>query len=258
MSEETQTDVTTDVVVSFDNSFEKGNLVDTFSQVGEFAIDQAIKNDMLKDVPVLGLLVSGYKTVVNIKDYHLARKIYRFLYNLQDTTPKERQKFSKKYCDSNQENTSLALLNVLDQLNNGNMVPIICNLIKAVINEQITIHQFNRLIVAMQRTAFTDLLQLPKYEEEYDEEGLSDALLATGLIYQSTYDGGNADTGKSENLFRISPNGYLLLKHGFCQECTKENHRHTDINTGMYFEEMPEVVPDDDHEMFDTDVIRGK
>lgn len=238
MSEENQTDVTNDVVVSFDNSFEKGNLVDTFSQVGEFAIDQAIKNDMLKDVPVIGLLVSGYKTVVNIKDFHLARKVYRFLYNLQDTTPKERQKFSKKYCESNQENTSLALLNVLDQLNNGNMVPIICNLIKAVIYEHITIHQFNRLIVAMQRTAFTDLLQLPKYEEEYDEEGLSDSLLASGLIYQSVYDGGDLDTGESENLFRINNNGYLLLKYGFLLEDSKENSRHTDIKTGPYWQEM--------------------
>lgn len=258
LSEQEQTDITNKVVESFDNSFEKGNLVDTFSQVGEFALDQAIKSDVLRDVPVIGLLVSGYKTVVNIKDYHLARKVYRFLYNLQDTTPKERQKFSKKYCESNQESTSLALLSILDQLNNGNMVPIICNLIKAVINEQITIHQFNRLIVAMQRTAFTDLLQLPKYEEEYDEEGLSDALLATGLIYQSTYDAGNADTGKSENMFRISSNGYLLLKYGFGRESAKENTRYTEIKAGPYWGEMLEVKPGDDREMFETDVIRGK
>ena len=69
LSEQEQTDITNKVVESFDNSFEKGNLVDTFSQVGEFALDQAIKSDVLRDVPVIGLLVSGYKTVVNIKDY---------------------------------------------------------------------------------------------------------------------------------------------------------------------------------------------
>lgn len=238
MSEQEQTDITTDVVVSFNNSFEKGNLVDTFSQVGEFTIDQAIKNDVLRDVPVIGLLVSGYKTYVNIKDYNLARKVYRFLYHLQDTTPKEREKFSRKFCEANQENTSLALLSVLDQLNNGNMVPVICNLIKAVISEDITISQFNRLIVAMQRTAFTDLAQLQKYEVEYDEEGLTDALLASGLVYQSTYDGGDLDTGESENKFKISPNGYLLLKYGFRLNIAEDNNRHTDINTGPYWGEL--------------------
>ncbi len=207
-------DVTTEIVETFDNAFEKGNLIDTFSQVGEFAVDQAIKNDVLKDIPVFGLLVSGYKTIANVKDYYLTRKVYRFLYNLQDTTPDERQKFSKKYCEANQEKTALSLLNILDQLNNGNMIPVICNLMKAVMKEELTVAQFNRLVMAIQKTAFTDLIQLAKYQEEYDEDGLSDALVASGLIYQSTYDGGTAEGGTAENKFMISPNGMLLLKYG--------------------------------------------
>ena len=207
-------DVTTEIVETFDYAFERENLIDTFSQVGEFAVDQAIKNDVLKDIPVFGLLVSGYKTIANVKDYYLTRKIYRFLYNLQDTKPEERQKFSKKYCDANQEKTALSLLNILDQLNNGNMIPIICNLMKAVIKEELTVAQFNRLVMAIQKTAFTDLAQLAKYQEEYDEDGLSGALVASGLIYQSTYDGGTAEGGTAENKFMISPNGMLLLKFG--------------------------------------------
>lgn len=45
-------DKTTNVVESFDKTLETSNLVDTFSQVGEFAIDQAIQNDLLKNIPV--------------------------------------------------------------------------------------------------------------------------------------------------------------------------------------------------------------
>lgn len=229
MSEQEQTDITAEVLTSFSDSFENSNLIDTFSQIGEFAIDQAIKNDMLRDMPIIGVLVSGYKTVVNVKDYYLARKVYRFLYNLKDTTPTERQKFSKKYCESNKEKTALSLLNILDQLNNGNLVPVICSLMKAVINEDITIYQFNRLIIALQRTAYTDIVQLSKYEKPYDEDGLSDALLASGLIYQSVIEGDNAKTGEIGSKFLISPNGYLLLKYGLCQKNTKENLRNIDI-----------------------------
>ena len=75
---------------------------------------------------------------------------------------------------------------------------------KAVIRENISVAQFNRLVIAIQRTAFTDLVQLDKYVNEFDEDGLSDALQAAGLIYQSVYDGGNADTGEANNKFKIS------------------------------------------------------
>ena len=122
-------DQTTSVVSSFDETLEKGNLVDTFSQVGEFAIDQAIQNNLLKDIPVLGLLVSGYKTVVNIKDFNLTKKVFRFLYHLQDTTPEQRQKFVKKYLEANQESTAASILDILDKLNNSNSVPLVSNLI---------------------------------------------------------------------------------------------------------------------------------
>ena len=229
MGEEIQMDDwTTSVVSSFNETLEKGNFVDIFSQVGEFAIDQAIQDNLLKDIPVFGLLVSGYKTVVNIKDFRLTQKLFRFLYHLQDTTPEQRQKFVKKYVEANQENTAASLLDILDKLNNSNSVPLVCYLMKAVINEQISIVQFNRLIIAIQRTAFTDLVQLEKYVKEYDEDGLSDALQAAGLIYQSTYDG-SYDTGE---------NGYLLLRYGFLKEKVNESPRFTAITAEPKVEEI--------------------
>lgn len=231
-------DITTEVVETFENTFEKGNLIDTFSQVGEYALDQASKIEAVKDIPFFGLLISGYKTIINVKDYYLTRKVFRFLYNLQDTTPEERQKFSKKYCEVNQEKTALSLLNILDQLNNGNMVPVICNLMKAVIKEKLTIAQFNRLVMAIQRTAFTDLSQLSKYQEAYDEDGLTDALMAAGLIYQTAYDGGNAAGEANENKFIISPNGTLLLKYGLKLSNVQEKPRSTSISAGMLWDEL--------------------
>lgn len=262
MSEETRlADQTTNVVESFDETLEKSNLLDTFSQVGEFAIDQAIQNDLLKDIPVFGLLVSGYKTVVNIKDFNLTKKVFRFLYNLRDTTPEQRQKFVKKYLESNQESTAASLLDILEKLNNSNSVPLVSNLMKAVINEQISVAQFNRLIIAIQRTAFTDLIQLEKYVNEYDEDGLSDALQAAGLIYQSTYDGGSIDTGENNSKFKINQNGFLLLRYGFLNDKVYESPRFTEINAGPMWEEFNDKTIDqmnDDRAMYEFDVARGK
>ena len=251
-------DQTSLVVASFKQSFEKSNLVDTFSQVGEFAIDQAIKNELLRDVPVFGVLVSGYKTVVNVKEFALTRKIYRFMFNLRDTTPEQRQEFARKYCEKNKENTALALLDIIEKLNNGHTVPVVCNLMKAVINEEITIAQFNRLVVALQRTSYTDLIQLEKYENEYDEDGLSDALQAAGLIYQSTYDAGSYDSGENNCKFQLSPNGFLMLRYGFNMKDVYEGPRFTEVNAGLTLETYEGERTDDDREMFEYDQIRGK
>lgn len=262
MSEETQmVDKTTSLVSSFNETLEKGNIVDTFSQVGEFAIDQAIQNNLLKDIPVFGLLVSGYKTILNIKDYNLTQKIYRFLYHLQDTTPEQRQKFIRKYVDTNQENAAASLLDILEKLNNANSVPLVCNLMKAVIEEQISIAQFNRLIIAIQRTAYTDLVKLEKYINEYDEDGLSDALQAAGLIYQSSYDGGSPDSGENNSKFKINQNGYLLLRYGFLRNKVHESPRFTEINAGPMLEELSNEDIDqllNDKTMSEFDIEREK
>ena len=233
-------DVTADIIEKFESTFENGNLVDTFSQIGEFTLDQAIQNDLLKDIPVFGLLVSGYKTVVNIRDFNLTKKVFRFLYHLQDTTPEQRQKFVKKYVETNQENTAASVLDILDKLNSANSVPLVCNLMKAVINDEITIAQFNRLTIAIQKTAFTDLSQLGKYAQDYDEEGLSDALQAAGLIYQSVYDGGSAEEGDNTR-FKISSNGYLLLKYGFIKNEIDNHTRSTEINSGITQEKFDKI-----------------
>ena len=69
------TNKTTSVIQSFDETFESGNLVDTLSQAGEVGLDYALEvaeaAPILKDIPVLGLIVSGTKTVANIRTYVL-------------------------------------------------------------------------------------------------------------------------------------------------------------------------------------------
>ena len=227
---------TNDAIESFNQTLEKCNLVETFVHIGEFTLDTAINNDLVKRIPIFGTLISGYKTVVDIKNYRLTKIIYHFLYNLKDTTPEQRQQFSKKYLETNKESTAASLLDLLEKLNNINSVTLVTNLMKAVISEKITVIQFNRLVIAIQRTAYTDLVQIDKFINEYNEDGLSDALLATGLLYQSTYSD-NTDTSKSCNLFKISPNGYLLLKYGFQKENIIKSPRITDINAGIEWEE---------------------
>ena len=79
---------TVSVIKSFNATFEKGNLVDTLAQVGEIGLDALLElNDsapIIKDIPVIGLLVSGTKTIANIRSHVLANKVYKFFYCIKD------------------------------------------------------------------------------------------------------------------------------------------------------------------------------
>lgn len=65
-------------IQSFKKTFETENLVDMLSQAGEIGLDYTLdivdSAQILKDIPVLGLIVSGTKTIANIRNYFLAKK----------------------------------------------------------------------------------------------------------------------------------------------------------------------------------------
>jgi len=242
---EETTNQTTSVIKSFDNTFESGNLVDTFSQVGEVGIDYALELSeaapILKDIPVLGLIVSGTKTVANIRSHVLANKVFKFFYEIKDVSIEKRQKFAEEYCQANREDTAVALLSILDRLNNQNYVPIICRLMKAKMDGAITIPEFNRTVLALERTAYTDLELLHKFVSDYYEEGVAEAFEAAGLVYQSVIDGGSADSSSDGgSKMKLSHTGRLLLVYGLGYKAEARVPRSTDVKSDIAWEEIGE------------------
>lgn len=217
---------TTSVIESFDNTFESGNLVDTLSQVGEVGLDYALDlskaAQILKDIPVLGLLVSCTKTIANIRSHALANKVFRFFYGIKDIPIEKRRKFAEEYCQANREDTAVTLLSILDRLNNQNYVPIICRLMKAKMDEEITILDFNRCILALERTAYTDLELLPRFVNDYYEAGVAEAFEAAGLVCLSVIDPRNMCGGQK---MKLSRTGCLILKFGLGQDVDIEGAR---------------------------------
>lgn len=236
---------TTSVIKSFDNTFESGNLVDTLSQVGEVGLDYALelsdKAPILKDIPVLGLIVSGTKTVVNIHSHVLANKVFKFFYGIKDVPVEKRREFAKEYCKANREDTAVALLSILDRLNNQNYVPIICRLMKAKMDGAMTIPEFNRTVLALERTAYTDLNLLPKFVGDYYEEGVAEAFESAGLVYQSVIDGGSADSSSDGgSKMKLSHTGRLLLVYGLGYPAEARVPRSTDVKSGITWEAIDE------------------
>ena len=202
-----------EVVESFQNSFESDNSVDMAVNVADLAIDKFIESDAVNGVPVVGLLNATYKIYKNVQAYRLAKKVYLFLYHTNEIEVEKKRKFVEEYIESNQEEGIDALLSVIDLLDNLNKVGIMANLLKAKIDGEITIYEFNRLIACLQRIPYSDIHKLNDYVEDHYEPGVTDILYTAGVLFLS-----HEDFENNTNEYKLNHNGNQLLKFGLKKE----------------------------------------
>lgn len=198
-----------EIVESFQNSFENDNTIDFVIDAADLAFDKFVDSDVVNGVPVVGMLNGVYKIHKNVQAYRLAKKVYLFLYHTKEIDAEKKRKFVEEYIESNQEDGIDALLSVIDQLDNQNKVGIMTNLLKAKVDEVITIYEFNRLVACLQRIPYSDILKLKDYKDHHYEPGVTEVLYAAGVLYLS-----HEDFEEDTNKYKLNYNGVQLLKYG--------------------------------------------
>lgn len=198
-----------EIVESFQNSFENDNTIDFVIDAADLAFDKFVDSDVVNGVPVVGMLNGVYKIYKNVQAYRLAKKVYLFLYHTKEIDAEKKRKFVEEYIESNQEDGIDALLSVIDQLDNQNKVGILTNLLKAKVDEVITIYEFNRLVACLQRIPYSDILKLKDYKDHHYEPGVTEVLYAAGVLYLS-----HEDFEEDTNKYKLNYNGAQLLKYG--------------------------------------------
>lgn len=198
-----------EIVESFQNSFENDNTIDFVIDAADWAFDKFVNSDAVNGVPVVGMLNGVYKIYKNVQAYRLAKKVYLFLYHTKEIDAEKKRKFVEEYIESNQEDGIDALLSVIDQLDNQNKVGIMTNLLKAKVDEVITIYEFNRLVACLRRIPYSDILKLKDYVDHYYEPGVTEVLYAAGVLYLS-----HEDFEEDTNKYKLNYNGAHLLKYG--------------------------------------------
>lgn len=198
-----------EIVESFQNSFENDNTIDFVIDAADLAFDKFVDSDVVNGVPVVGMLNGVYKIYKNVQAYRLAKKVYLFLYHTKEIDAEKKRKFVEEYIESNQEDGIDALLSVIDQLDNQNKVGIMTNLLKAKVDEVITIYEFNRLVACLQRIPYSDILKLKDYKDHHYEPGVTEVLYAAGVLYLS-----HEDFEEETNKYKLNYNGAQLLKYG--------------------------------------------
>lgn len=229
--------------------------------------------DVINLIPYCGgFIASEIKSIIaTTENYHTSeffRKFITFIYSLE-ISDKDRIDFLKELEEKANDTSGNVMLNIIDHMDNINKQKILANLVKAKGERKISIEDFFRLTSVLERIPYVDLKQLPRYQKEYyDEDGDTELLYSTGVLRPTKY---HPDGDR----YVLSPLGVKLLRYGL--ETQVEEIQITGTSTGGLewgsFDELQneetvkEIVKktiaeqkykEEDREMFDYDVWRGK
>lgn len=135
---------------------------DILKEASELAIDSALQDGFVKDLPLIGSLVSFYKLGKGIKEVFEVRKLSTFLLNLQSVTEEEKMNFDKRISeDLNGSNEFYArLLLIIQSLDEVRKAEILSNFFRLYMYNIITKSDFFRFTNIVSKAYLEDLMAL--------------------------------------------------------------------------------------------------
>lgn len=174
-------------------------------------------------IPNVGGMIAGViQSIQSYRELELFRKLLLFIYEIKDTSEKDRSKFVDEIEAIAHDYSGSILTGMIDRIDNINKSVILANLVKNKILGNISIEDFFRLSSMTERIPYVDLINLPKYQVDYyDESGDTELLFATGVLTQTVIDAN--DNGK----YRLSILGQKLLEYGMGMKLEVERNAGT-------------------------------
>ena len=219
-----------DLISSFEVSFNEESVNDFLIELADSTFDKLINSDTLNGIPVLGFMNSVRKINNSIQEYRIAKKLFYFLYNTKDLSTEEKTGFIYDLENVNQENAYESLYSLIDRIDNANKIHILANLIKSRVWKEISIEDFVRLTIVLERIPYPDLNNIKKYTENCNEPGVTDMLNAAGILYESVVD--------QDSLYRLNSIGEKFLKHGLCYDFNVHGSYTKTVNAEISWENI--------------------
>ena len=177
------------------------------SQINHDAIIKAVEC-----FPVVGQGVAFMLTQnAAHREFEFYRKFIKMLYELEDTSNEQREKFGEEAFEACHDCCECVLFGMVDRMDNVNKAEVLGRLIFAKINGHISIDDFFRLSVLTERIPYVDFKHLPNYSQPIYEPGISELLYSTGVLKLAKIADGE------ENKYVLSRLGVDLLKFGLGQ-----------------------------------------
>lgn len=210
-----------DLEQSIENTLETSDLTEININLAEVTLDSFLNDGVLKDLPIVGSIMGLVKMGIKTQEWLFLKKILKFFSQLDSTTKKERSDFISKVEKDEDYNkkVGLALLLILDKLEDLEKPEIIGKLFAASVKGEIDYQMFLRLSNIVQKLFIPDLRYIKLVNEGVDVGfEKEEELFLSGLMVTRDTDGARFD-GRSE--YNISPYTKILLSIIEKNSCTR-------------------------------------
>ncbi|MDY6990182.1 MAG: hypothetical protein SWQ30_19240 [Thermodesulfobacteriota bacterium] len=154
--------------------------------LAEVAFDALLKDGTLKNLPIIGSIVTLFKGTLDIRDRICVAKIAQFLFNLASIPLEQRESFEREIRrdakTKRKVGTSLVL--ILDRLNDIEKTVFLVRCFGAYLCKNISFDQFRRLSGAIDIAFVDDLRSICRYpsKAEQEEQTRLSSLSRTGFV----------------------------------------------------------------------------
>ena len=189
-----------DIQGSFDKTLRKSDLKDIAIDVSDASIDTFMKGGLLRELPIIRILVSLAQTGANIHDRLFLKKIASFLYGIKDVDTAERQAMIDEIDNSQKYRLKVGekLLYLIDSCKDYESSELVSMLFSAYLQGTITYSDF---VECAEITADMSIENIRNFIESYhafmhvEDVGF---LMHTGLMTLS-YEGIDVNVEKEDD-----------------------------------------------------------
>jgi hypothetical protein len=147
---------------SFNDSLLAPGLNELAKDISEVSLDRIIEDPTFREVPLIGTLLNVYKVAVGIRGAFIVKKVAKFLFRLREISVEDRREFLNKLQKDEKYKGQVVekLLLILDRLDEEDKAEVLGNLFKAAIEGKISVDEFLRLSVIVDKIYLKDLKAL--------------------------------------------------------------------------------------------------
>jgi hypothetical protein len=161
-------------------------MTELLADQAEAALDLALDEGVIKEIPVVGSLVKLYKVGVGVREHLFLKKLLRFLRQLESVSDEERQEFRERVSKDPEYRNKVGekILLLLERADEMEKPALIGKAFAAYLQNQINYEQFSKMASGIDRALMYDLLQLGQMEKPYlrTEEQWGANLMSAGLM----------------------------------------------------------------------------
>lgn len=197
------------------------NFFDVTVETSEVFIDSLLKDGILKDLPLVGILLALFKAGRKVVDIFYLKKLEAFIYGYEQLPEKINEKLSSEFEDEKKrKDLGEKILFIIENVDSTVKAKLIGKLLKLLKNGEIASTTFLRLCHLINKSFYDDLLSLKKFtnddmiltaNNDIIEYIILEELFSSGWLSELGFDGGDAAGNNSGTRYGLNSFAKIII-----------------------------------------------